>query len=134
MGEGFKFSSFKTDKALEEEGVWIDYGQGFRMKIARLGNSKCQAYLRRLRKPFMRQIQAGTLDDAVAESFLRKAVGKFVLLGWEGMCEDDGTEIPFSAEEAMKRLETRDFLELVVEIAQDRETFKEEIEGDAAKN
>jgi len=134
MADGFKFSEFVTDKKLEEEGVWIEYAQGFSMLVARLGNSKCQSYLRKLRKPYTRQIQKGTLSDEVAQDLLKKAISKYVLLDWKGLIEDNGKSIPYSEEKALELLSHRDFLEAVTDLAMDQELFKQEAEGTIEKN
>jgi hypothetical protein len=131
---GFKFSNFKTDKALEENGVWVEYKEDFSMLIARFGNEKCQAFLRKLRKPHLRQLRRGTMDEKIGLEILRKATAKYILLGWKGLDDDTGIEIPYSEEKALELLQTRDFFDEVVDIANDMDTFKSEDNEDAEKN
>jgi hypothetical protein len=70
---------FQTDKALETNGIKVDYG-AFYLRLARAGGAN-KAYARamdRLTKPYRRQIQTETIES--------------VVVGW-GMKGEDGQDI-----------------------------------------
>jgi hypothetical protein len=46
------YKQFKTDERLEEEGVEFQYGELFRVRLARLGNPKFMALRDKLLKPY----------------------------------------------------------------------------------
>lgn len=78
------YKSFETDKDIERQGVWLDYGQ-FRIRIARAGgaNKDFKKVLDRLTRPHRRVIANDSMDEAVAAGILRRAYAKAVILDWE---------------------------------------------------
>jgi hypothetical protein len=134
MVKGVKFSSFVTDEHLEEDGVWIDYSSGFRVKIARFGNKKFQAYMRGKSRHELREISTGNIESEAAETMIRDGIAQFVLLGWENLLDDNGKPIQYSVERARELLKTKDFLREIVELSQQRELFQQAKKEMAEKN
>lgn len=130
-----RLSDFRTNKVAEVEGVEIDVdGEGFKITVARSNNDKAVKYLRKISKPFMRQIRKETLEPKKGRELIARMYSRFILLGWEGLEDDDGTAVPYSQEKAYELMnELPDFLELIQDFAGDRETFAlenlEESEG-----
>ena len=119
-------SLYKTDQTKEEEGVWIDFGNGIKLRIARLGNPKYNAYLRRIGKPHQMSIRNGSASQATVEDLTIRAIAKHVLLGWEGVDEDNEL-VPYTEEKALEYLRTmRDFYQQVLELSSDANQFREE--------
>jgi hypothetical protein len=84
---------FQTDKALETNGIKVDYG-AFYLRLARAGGAN-KAYARamdRLTKPYRRQIQTETIDPEVANRLFIEAYAESVVVGW-GMKGEDGQDI-----------------------------------------
>lgn len=137
-GKGFRLSSLKTDVAKSEEGVWCEVGEGFEIKVARLGHPKYQAYLAKLSKPHAKQIRREGLGAAeVLREIQRKATAKYLLLDWRNLHDDEGNEIPFSEEKALEILgnpEYEEFFDIVLEHAQDVELFRAENAEESAGN
>jgi len=131
---GYKFSNFKTDTRAEVEGVWVDFGSDFKVKIGRLGNPKCQEYSRRIQKPYKRQIDNETIDPEITKKLLRKALARYVLLDWKGLEEDDGKVIEYSVEKAEELLETKDFFAEIMGLSQDMDLFKQETQEENLGN
>lgn len=132
---GFNIERFATDEKLETEGVWVEAGSGLKLKIARLNNAAYEEELRRLGKPYMRQIRLGTVDGNVLETIAIKATAKHVLKGWEGLEDENGKEIEYTtlkAEDIL--LKYRDFYKLVSEFAQEQELYRQEAMEDAEGN
>jgi len=136
-GGGFKLSELRTDVSKSEEGVWCDVGEGFAIKVARIGHPKYQAYIAKLTKPHTRQIRRQGIGAPILRDIQRKATAKYLLLDWRNLHDDDGNEIPYSETKALELLsdpQYDEFLELVLEYAQDTEIFRAEDEADAEKN
>lgn len=119
-----KLSSFVTDTSLEQEGVWVDIGDGAEIRVARAGNPEHEALLRKLRKPHEKRFRSGEIPPDLAKSIAVEAMARHILLDWRGITEDDGTPIPYSYENAKRLLGLRDFREMVAEIAMEAETFR----------
>jgi hypothetical protein len=125
---------FSTNKKLEEEGAWVDVGDGGKLKIARAGNKKAIAHLRLVSKPHMAQITYGKLADEVATELAVEVIAEAILLDWSGMT-DGGKPLPYSKENAIKMLtDYPDFRDLVSKISDERKTFQKEIEEAVTKN
>jgi hypothetical protein len=119
---------FSTNKKLEDEGVWIDIGDGAKLKIARAGNKQANAVSKQLAKPYMAQIQYGKLSDEVATQIAVEVMAKAILLDWKGI-QYDGQEMPYSTDNAIKILtELPDFRDYVSQVANERKTFQREID------
>ncbi len=128
--KGFKFSNFKVNKDKAENGVDFQYAPTLMLRVARFNSPKVQNYLRKKQKPFMRQINQGTMDEETSRDILRKVLARFCLLGWKGLIDDDGKAIPYSPEKAEELLRETDFLTEILEICQSRETFQDLDEDD----
>lgn len=119
---------FSTNKKLEDEGVWIDIGDGAKLKIARAGNKQANAVSKQLAKPYMAQIQYGKLSDEVATQIAVEVMAKAILLDWKGI-QYDGQEMPYNTDNAIKILtELPDFRDYVSQVANERKTFQREID------
>lgn len=112
------YSQFKSDTNLEKTGILIQYGfvtqpngdpdlnKPISFRIARAGGSN-QAYAKRVEaetKPYRRQIQTETIDTKVAEQIMKKVFVETVLLGWENVQDEEGKELAFTKENALKLL------------------------------
>lgn len=125
---------FVTNKQLEEEGVWVDIGDGGELKIARDGNPKAMSVMRDLSKPFVSQIRLGKLPQAKADEITIKTMAQTILLDWKGISYG-GKPLQYSVENAIKLLtESEDFRTLVSTLSNDRKTFQQEIEEIITKN
>jgi len=103
------YSQFKTDAAMEQSGVWLDYGD-FKVKIARAGgaNNKFTKLLETRTKPFRRAMQTETMNNDKAMELLRGVYAEAIVLAWETKVDgvfksgienpEGGDLIKFSAE------------------------------------
>jgi hypothetical protein len=123
-----------TDKKLEEGGVDVELGDGAVVTVCRTNNPKFREYLNKLRKPYERQIQRGTADQDILDKLTRKAVARYVLVGWKGI-EIDGEAVKYSPETAEQiMIDFPDFQEDVLFAANSRETFRQEVTEENEKN
>lgn len=132
MGLNIK-KSFATDPKLEADGVWMEVGDGASLLIARTGNPKHSELVARHVRPIARRIEKGLVPKEKTRKLLAKIYARSILLGWKGIEDETGAEIPYSAAKAEELLhDLPDFFDLVQSLADDRAAFRaEEIEEDA---
>lgn len=122
-----KLSKLKTDDQKSKNGVWVTVHAGFRMLIARINNPKYREYIRQRGRALQRQIRRGLLDNDEMEKLTKDAISLHVLLGWEGLEDEDGKQIPYSPQKARALFDSHEELyDMVLEYANDAETFKQE--------
>lgn len=120
-----KISSFATDLDLEENGVWVDIGDGGSLLIARLGNPRYTKAVREISKPHKALIRNKTISEDLSDELLLKAMAQAILLDWKGIEDDKGKEIKYSKDAAFQLLkDLRDFRNLVTEICQEQAAFR----------
>jgi hypothetical protein len=115
------YARFKTDKAKETEGTWVDFG-GFELKLKR-ANPSNKAYINMLEKtllkPYARAIGAGTMDRSVSGPLLARVLANTIVTDWRSelgdhVIEGDGAPLTFSPEACEKMLcDLPDFMETV---------------------
>lgn len=121
--------ALRTDTLLEQEGIWVDYEAGVRVKVARLSNTKFEQALRTASKPHLRQIRSKRAPLDLIENLTREAAARHILLGWENLDDDDGTPIPYSPERALEIFNDptlHDFYKFVMQISTDSELYRRE--------
>lgn len=127
-------SQFRTDETSEEAGVWVEMGEGAKVRIARMYNRKYKQEFQKLMRPYRTQARTNTLPDDVAEELLIKVMAATILLDWKNIFLD-GKEIPYSPANAEKMLTMfKDFRNIVSEYAQDMDLFRTAELEEAAKN
>ena len=129
-------NKLRTDLNRESDGVWVDIGDGASIKVARIGNPRHSAILRKLSAPYRRQINAGTLPDDVAFRISGEAMANAILLDWNGL-ELDGATLVYSqqaAKDVLCNQQLKDFRSQVQAAAEDEEAFRQTVIEDAEKN
>lgn len=121
---------FGTDTALEKTGVVIDYGE-FKITIARAGgsNQKFNKLLEAKTKPHRRLIETENMNQQLANTILMEVYSRTVVLGWEGVRDDEGNDIPFTAEACMDQFQSnKDFFDDVQAQATRVALFRTEVQ------
>ena len=74
-------------------GIVLNYGAAGSFTIHRAGGSNRRFEMRReaLLKPYTRQLQTNTMDDAVAQDIFVKLYAETVIVDWSGVPNEDGT-------------------------------------------
>lgn len=122
-----KISKFATDLDLEENGVWVDIGEGGEILVARMGNPRYQKAVQSISKPHRTQIRQKTISEDLSDELLLKAMAETILLDWKGIEDDKGKVIKYTKDTAFKLLrDLRDFRNLVVELATEQAAFRRE--------
>lgn len=123
---------FKTDANAENNGVWINLGEGARIKVARAGNRKNSDLFTRLTADpdYKRKEKMGTLTDEEYEPILLQCLAETILLDWEGFTED-GKPVPYNRENAMRLLAFRDFRRAVQDASAEAANFRAQTVAEA---
>lgn len=131
---------FGTVTALEEDGAWVEVNDfyGLKIKIRRL---RSDAVLKAFEKIVRETYGEGKLrkpDDlsgAQSEEILRRQLSEAVLIGWEGLKDaETGEDIPYTKETSYQLMGVKDFREFVYQASNERTTFRDKADKDAAKN
>lgn len=125
-------NAYRTDRAAEEEGVWVNLDGQTSVRVARSNSKRFAEALNKYRKPHRQAIRSGTLSEDQADAVIVAAVAEAVLLDWKGL-KEDGKDVPATLENRTRVLtEYRDFRNVVAELAADMANFRtSEIEADA---
>lgn len=130
-------NNIRTDLNKEADGVWVDFVEGIRLKIARARNSKYVEFLRSLTENKRKEIRN---DDIKTEDFadiLMQVRAKTILLGWENIQDDNGNEILYSYEQALEFFrdkELKDFYNFVVGVSENINNYKKDLVKESEKN
>jgi len=85
------FELYKRDDELESvEGVDLRFPNGVTFTVLRAGgaNRKFARTFSRLTKPYQRQMDAGSLDDATESMLYAKLYAESVIIGWSGVTSE----------------------------------------------
>lgn len=110
------YAQFKTDEKLEQEGVWFEPSEDFRILVARAGgaNKQFQKTFETLARPVRRAMELGTLSDKRAGALMHEAYAKAIVLDWQvkkngewvsGIEGPDGDILPVSVENIIMTFE-----------------------------
>jgi hypothetical protein len=142
------YEMFGTEKALETEGVWFNFGP-FRIKVSRAGgnNRRFRNLLQAKMKPYRHQIDNETMDEKVTEQIFRDCYAQTVVIGWQTNTSDGPDEVwsdyletpegnlEFTAENCSRVFkELPDFFKQVQKLAMDMSYYRNETEDQDAKN
>lgn len=132
-----KLNAIATDMEKAESGVWLGYDSGIEIKVARWGNKKHQQYTQQLLKPHLSVVRGKNAEPTLLDDIDRQAAAKYVLLDWKNIQDDNGLDIPYSAEKALEIFRDpafEDFYRFVVSVSMNRENYRLDLQKDAEKN
>lgn len=118
---------YATDKTLEEEGVWVDFGDGIMVKIARITSKKSKELRRRLERPLVRKSRGGELSIDQLEYLMTEQLSQAVVQDWKGVTDENGNELPCTPDNCRTILNKfPDFREDIATVSLEKETFRAE--------
>jgi hypothetical protein len=130
------YKTYSTNDDLESgTGIDLDYGPSGTITIHRAGgsNKRFATVLNAKMAPYRRQLQNGTMDDAVANKIMAEVYADSVITGWKNVKGKDDKVMPFNKANVVKLL--TDLPELFKDIQEQAATVsnfrKEDIEADA---
>ena len=129
---------YTFDMEKETQGVWIDIDTATdaKVKVARFGTTRYyQVYNQILQKiaPNPKSLTKEQQDEA-AHKVLSESVAECILLDWRNFVTLEGTELPYSKEEALKLLSLDPFLDLILTFSQQVERYHKYALDEAVKN
>lgn len=113
-------NDWHSDRALEEAGVAVDIGGGRELIVKRNGARN---------RSLMAAMQNNDPDTFEGQARIAAAA---ILVGWRGLKDEHGAEVPFTADNAVALFKfAPDLLDTVMRAAHDRGRFHgEELEAD----
>ena len=126
----------KTDISKQNDGTWVDFLMGIRLKIARARNPKYSDMMRKLTENMRLDMREGKWDNKEFNDMLIQVRAHTILLDWENIDEDD-KPVPYSPEKAMEYFrnpELNDFYTFVVSISESAEAYKKDLVKESEKN
>ncbi len=105
------FKQFKTNSDKETNGVEIEFPEAQNEDgtipifiLSRMGrsNKRYSKALEASTRPYRRQVELGTLKNEIAEGLFVNVFCDTVLKGWKNVQDENGVEIPYSKEAAVK--------------------------------
>lgn len=117
QGLSVKLSDIKINAAAIEQGEWIGAAHGtpipdmgdLCLKVRGIGNSDYRALMAKLSDAVPRsQRTGGKLNPEAGERVFVECLAQTVLMDWSGVENDDGSQIPFSADVARKIMSNPD--------------------------
>jgi hypothetical protein len=137
---------YKTDAVAELEGKWVAWGEGSRVKIARIGNTHYREMVRAEMSEFDVLRSSGRkVPESDTDKVMIKCMAHTVITDWEGFSGEgleniglqlnEDKSIPYTTENARILLtEFKDFREEVASAALSMENFKASSKDAVAKN
>jgi hypothetical protein len=133
---------FKTDRKSENEGIWLDYGDGQQILVARASrsNKRFQAAGQKFFRKYRQQFKHGLIPDEIQEKIAYETYAKTIVLDWKGVrAEDIGEkgkkEVPFTFENCVRLFQNLpDLFDDLQAQAQNAQLFLEEVREEDAKN
>ena len=126
--------TFGTDKEKETNGVWENFGDGCKIRIARMNNPAYTAAFNRLISPVQKKYARRTLDEGVLEEIVCRAMGEAIITDWAGL-KENGKPLKYSPETAYRLLmEYPDFKDQVYHFCAAMENYLLDWEEDAEGN
>ena len=100
------YKKYKTDKKLDNEGVFVDYGGGTKFRLARMSrtNQRYQKAMTEVMEQHEIALKRKSLDEDLAEELQIKVFVETILLDWEGVNAPDGQPLEYSKDAAIKLL------------------------------
>jgi len=133
-----KFSErYKTDRKSEEEGIWVDFGDGIKVQLRRMNSDHSKKTRARLEKPYATTYRGREMPQSLQEDLLNKQMAQSIVMNWEGI-EDpksDGKMLAYTEENVLRICEEfKDFREDLLTASMERATFQLEALKDAEGN
>lgn len=102
--EMFNLNSLEPDAELANNGVWLDFFDGSKLKIAQADNKAYNGFITQQYKAHRRKIDLeNKASDKLSEDITLEAIARFVLKDWEGITFD-GEDTPYSYKVGMEAM------------------------------
>lgn len=141
------YNSFEGDATLENEGIWLDYGE-FRIRASYAGGAN-KAYNKCLdakTKHIRRAISTGSIQDHILNNILINVYAETVIKDWQviseengewkvGIPDKEGNLMPFNSQNVIKTFKALPHLfENVRDAVSNATLYRKEVLEDESKN
>ncbi len=132
--------SYGTDLKAEVEGQWFDLAliDGVKVKVARAGNPNYKKALKRLYKPYTKQLRRGKdIAQDVEDRIQLDLLLDTLLKDWAGMPGEDGKDVPYSkkvAKELLMDPELKELKEEILGFTEEFEAYQDASDEELEKN
>ena len=120
---------YKTNKDLEEGGVWVDYSDGLQVCVRRMNSLKSRETRRRLEKPYTKGFRGQDMPETLQEELLNKQLAEAIVVDWKGVPDPDNPDkmLPCTPENVLKVVQAfPDFRDDILSASMERATFQAE--------
>lgn len=131
------YDKFGTDKKLEQAGITLDYGDGLEIRIARAGGSniKFEKSTQFKMRKYNQQLKHDLLEPDQMREVMREVLAETVVLGWSGVTDREGNELPFTRDNCVQLFkDLPDLFDDVLEQSRKASLFKEVVLEEEAGN
>lgn len=132
-----KLSRYRLDKDKSVEGVWVKFGDGIEVRIARMYNPEFNNYYAKISEPQLNRIRRKTADRETKIELMKNSVAHCIIMDWKNMEDDNGKTIKYSPEKALEIISDPAnviFYDFVLDVSASFQLFFEQQKEDAAKN
>lgn len=126
---------FATNEVKEEDGVEVPLGEGISITVRSFKSKKVFEANRRIRKQYAHLTRKGTLPDHIAEEIALRLLCEAVVVGWKGIIDEAGAEVPYSPEACRALLtDLKHLRDELAAKAMDFTSFQDELDEAALGN
>jgi len=119
---------FKTDTKLEEQGVWVDFGEGLRVRVRRFKSRVVQDASKKFNKTEVGVIRKGGMGEEAATDILVRIIAEAVIVEWQGVTDENGNELEATFDNKYATLkELPEFRDALFEQSVSMDNFKGEL-------
>lgn len=133
----FNLNESFTDGNLEKEGVWVDFFDSARLKIASKESPEYKAYLAKLAQRHKLKIGSKKIKPetmTLMKTVMADAMAKCLLVDWEGISLNGEDNVPYSHEVGkMACLNSHVLFDFVDAASEDNARFQIELEETVKK-
>lgn len=124
------YELFGTDSDREKGGIELDYGD-FQIRVARAGGSNRRYFkvLEQKSKPIRRALATGTANPQQVAAIMREVFAETVVLGWTGVTDREGNDLPFTKDNAVQLF--KDLPDLFADIQNQASSYAQFLEVQA---
>ena len=126
---------YKTNKSFEEEGIWVDFGGGVKVRLTRASSNRSREVRRRLERQHARKMRNQDIPPEIMEKLLIEQLAQAIVLDWDGVTDLSGNSVPCD-EQHRRQVFTDfpDFREDVMSASLTKETFLDEVREEELGN
>lgn len=133
--KGFCLAGLKVDEERAKKGIWVPFMGGAKFLIGRAGSVGYNSAISKAWKEHDTALQDDTPEaEELGQKLIAEATAEFEFLGWSGVVDEEGNDLPYSKELAVEYLATDEIYEFVKKHANKRDHWRVSNVKDMGKN